>query len=475
MSPEELFQTLIEFGIPSAHAEGMLANAIPESGLNPAAIGDSGTSGGLFQHHGDRFAGLQAFAEQQGKSWKDPAVQVQYTLSEPDTKAYLAQSFASPQDASMWFTKNWERPANADQKAVERAQAYATPQVGQNVTNQAAPMDTTAQYQGQPDPYADPYAQDQMPQQRQPGMLESWLSNPLTQIGMGMLMSPGNYGNPMPALGYGMARAADSLGQQRALENEMFALQQKRKEWMSQQRRTDAKDAANLSIDRSRLALQQDEWATKRGDMEAKQATDQDLMAKINALPEPYKTMALLNPSKAAEYLGNAAGLKPEVDLDKLRLWRGDVQKEVAPYQSASSAAQQLQVFMENPGAFGDIGVVYNLVKSLDPTSVVREGEVGLMQSAMPLYDKLIVGIKKIQEGGAIGPALKENIVANMAELMKLYEKQAGSKMGYWREFSSRHGIDPNDLGVGTDIAFPTFMPTSAEPPPAGKWSIKAR
>lgn len=113
-----IYQYLISKGVSHNHAMGMLANVKAESNFNPGALGDSGTSGGLFQHHNERFNAMKAHA---GENWMTNwQGQVDYALSENDTKKYLSQNFTSPEEASKWFTVNWERPANKLAKADER-------------------------------------------------------------------------------------------------------------------------------------------------------------------------------------------------------------------------------------------------------------------------------------------------------------------------------------------------------------------
>ena len=118
VNPQELYQYLTqEKGLSHNHAVGMIANIRAESNFNSSAIGDNGNSGGLFQHNTNRFEALKEFS---GGDWKDWRKQVDYALTENDTKKYVEQEFNTPEDASYWFTTKWERPSNKEQKAKER-------------------------------------------------------------------------------------------------------------------------------------------------------------------------------------------------------------------------------------------------------------------------------------------------------------------------------------------------------------------
>jgi len=118
ITPEELYNYLISKGLSDSHAKGMLANVEGESSFNPGAIGDDGTSGGIFQHHNARFEALKAHA---GETWAtDWKKQVDFALSEDITKKYTSQSFKDSAEASTWFTVNWERPKDAKTTAAAR-------------------------------------------------------------------------------------------------------------------------------------------------------------------------------------------------------------------------------------------------------------------------------------------------------------------------------------------------------------------
>jgi murein DD-endopeptidase MepM/ murein hydrolase activator NlpD len=115
---KEVYAYLISKGLSHNHAIGILANIQAESSFNAGAIGDNGTSGGLFQHHAERFSGMVAYA---GKDWaKNWKRQVDYALREDAGKQYTNKQFNSPEEASAWFTLNFERPSNKELKAKER-------------------------------------------------------------------------------------------------------------------------------------------------------------------------------------------------------------------------------------------------------------------------------------------------------------------------------------------------------------------
>ena len=65
-------------GLSKHAAAGIMGNLYMESRLNPAAIGDGGTSGGIAQWHANRFRQLKLFAKKRNKDWKDLDTQLDF-------------------------------------------------------------------------------------------------------------------------------------------------------------------------------------------------------------------------------------------------------------------------------------------------------------------------------------------------------------------------------------------------------------
>ena len=58
VTPSQIYQALIAAGASTTQAIGIMANGIAESGLNPEAVGDQGTSFGIWQQHGLQYSSL---------------------------------------------------------------------------------------------------------------------------------------------------------------------------------------------------------------------------------------------------------------------------------------------------------------------------------------------------------------------------------------------------------------------------------
>ena len=121
VSPSDVKSYLTSKGLSSNQVAGIMSNIKHESGFRPGVMGDGGTSGGLFQHHAERFKAMtSACGRNWATNWKG---QIDFALSEAPGRQYAGMKFSSPEAASKWWTINFERPANMVAQANTRSQS----------------------------------------------------------------------------------------------------------------------------------------------------------------------------------------------------------------------------------------------------------------------------------------------------------------------------------------------------------------
>ena len=105
-----MYEYIKSKGYTSAQAKGIVANIHRESTFNPTArSGDDNGPGGLFQWKGGRQTPTVAGLVNSG-NWKG---QIDYALQEDVGPRYKgATSGMNAFDASMWWAREWERPAS---------------------------------------------------------------------------------------------------------------------------------------------------------------------------------------------------------------------------------------------------------------------------------------------------------------------------------------------------------------------------
>lgn len=111
-SPKEVFDYMKSLGVSDVHAKGILANIRGESNFQTGIMGDSGTSGGLFQMHDPepgkgRFTNMVNNVPDWKTNWKG---QIVHGLKDDRAPEYLKTKFDNPVQAANWFLHNYERP-----------------------------------------------------------------------------------------------------------------------------------------------------------------------------------------------------------------------------------------------------------------------------------------------------------------------------------------------------------------------------
>ena len=122
----EIFEYLTgTMNLNQAAACGILANIQYESGFNPNALGDNGTSYGICQWHNNRWAELKKYCSSNGLDWRTLYGQLRYLENELNTSETttlnsiksVSNDSGGAYDAATYWVYKFERPANATYQA----------------------------------------------------------------------------------------------------------------------------------------------------------------------------------------------------------------------------------------------------------------------------------------------------------------------------------------------------------------------
>lgn len=117
VTPKQIYTALTGAGASTTQAIGIMANMIAESGLDPEAVGDQGTSFGLVQQHGMQYAGLVS-----GNPGNDMAAQIKTLATNGGIGAAAGSTGAQ---AAGNFAANYERCVGCQQGGAQYNQRVA--------------------------------------------------------------------------------------------------------------------------------------------------------------------------------------------------------------------------------------------------------------------------------------------------------------------------------------------------------------
>lgn len=105
----------------------------------------------------------------------------------------------------------------------------------------------------------------------------------------------------------------------------------------------------------------------------------------------------------------------------------------------------------------GDTALIYDYVKALDPTSVVREAEVGMAASGASTVEAAAAKLKKefgIEGGGNLPPEVRNRLRREIITSVIPRVKQYNQMRGQFETLAQRNGFDPYEI-VGDHDANP--------------------
>lgn len=146
------------------------------------------------------------------------------------------------------------------------------------------------------------------------------------------------------------------------------------------------------------------------------------------------------------------ADKRPEAE----RQFRKEYSDQTKGYQDVKAAYQR--VLASQPDAAGDIALIFNYMKMLDPGSVVREGEFATAQNAGGIPDRVWNIYNKLLSGERLSQS-QRSMFSKQAE--KLYDSAAS------QEKVVRDGIGRIAKGYGLNADNIFYTPTEVPPTPA--------
>ena len=128
----------------------------------------------------------------------------------------------------------------------------------------------------------------------------------------------------------------------------------------------------------------------------------------------------------------------------------------------------------KDPSAAGDLALIFNYMKVLDPASVVRESEFAAAAKAGGLGPRIQAAVEQIERGTRLAPEQRADFVNRATQLYQGAEEQARPIYQTYEEIAIARGFDPKkalpEFGYKGELyqSPPEFIPAPTPPVPAG-------
>jgi hypothetical protein len=208
-------------------------------------------------------------------------------------------------------------------------------------------------------------------------------------------------------------------------------------------------------------------WQNPAEEKQPEQSALAKLMAERDKFPLGHPARAVYDQAikKTATHQPPASVTVPinlgQKGFDNTLKLRGDFRSEPVykAYQEVQSAHAQIKQSIAANSAIGDTAAATKIMKILDPTSVVRESELGMALAATGLLDKVMNYADLIIKGQRLNPQQRKDFAALADALYGESVKAYNAKRGEYQGIAERNQLSTDDV-LGP-------APTTPQPPAA--------
>jgi hypothetical protein len=137
---------------------------------------------------------------------------------------------------------------------------------------------------------------------------------------------------------------------------------------------------------------------------------------------------------------GVGAAVKTEAQI------RDDYRKDSGDFVKVRDAHQRVLASAKDPSAAGDLALIFNYMKVLDPGSTVREGEFATAQNSGSIPDRIISQYNKAIRGERLAPNIRKDFVDRSGRLYSDAEANQKKIETQYRDITTRSGGNPDNV-----------------------------
>lgn len=127
-------------------------------------------------------------------------------------------------------------------------------------------------------------------------------------------------------------------------------------------------------------------------------------------------------------------------------------EKSSGEFVSMRDAMGRIAASAEDPSPAGDLALIFNYMKVLDPDSTVREGEFANAENSGSVPDRIWKTYNKVISGKRLNKKMRNDFVDRAQRIFKQAERQQMSNVKRFKTLAKQNKIDPtsfmSDLGL---------------------------
>lgn len=166
---------------------------------------------------------------------------------------------------------------------------------------------------------------------------------------------------------------------------------------------------------------------------------------------------------KAAEEKAATEAANKKTELESK--YRTELQnlQPVKEYQLAAIGVDKVRNAAKDPSPAGDIALVFGYMKTIDPTSAVKETEFATAQNAADVPERIRNIWRRVKTGERLSPKQRQEFTESAESQFAAYENRAKPLVEGYRKLAIEQGLDPARVileGLMTEKSEQTTAPS---------------
>jgi hypothetical protein len=137
---------------------------------------------------------------------------------------------------------------------------------------------------------------------------------------------------------------------------------------------------------------------------------------------------------------------------------RDEYTKATKEYEQAAYGYSKVIASANEPSGAGDVALIFGFMKTIDPTSTVREGEFATAQQTAGIPGQIVALYNRALNGERLTPAQRADFAKQAKNQFAIYEQKRKVADEFYAGLAERNQISPQDVLVPFP-ALPTYNP----------------
>ena len=137
---------------------------------------------------------------------------------------------------------------------------------------------------------------------------------------------------------------------------------------------------------------------------------------------------------------------------------RKEYTKESSEFIDSRNSYNRVLASSENPSPAGDVALIYNFMKLLDPKSTVREGEYARAENAGGIPSKIRVLYNKARDGKSLSTEMRQDFIKRSGNIYNAQLKSQKKLERQYRNIAKRQNLPEEEaiIDLYNDVITPT-------------------